>query len=125
MKSDLRTELAKAKGLGSSKSGAHHWWHQRFTAIIMIPLTIWLIFFIKHTAALDLMGFLQILQKPYTVAPLGLLAVTALYHSMLGMKVIIEDYVSSITARNILIISLQSFCLVTIVSLLIALLQVM
>ena len=38
--SNLRTPLARVRGLGSAKSGTGHFWHQRLTAIANIPLTI-------------------------------------------------------------------------------------
>lgn len=34
-----RTPLAKARGLGSAKSGTRHWWMQRVTAVALIPLS--------------------------------------------------------------------------------------
>ena len=41
MSSDLRTPLARARGLGSAKEGVHHWWAQRLTAVALIPLVVW------------------------------------------------------------------------------------
>ncbi len=38
MNSDLRSPLSRARGLGSAKSGVHHWWVQRLTAVALIPL---------------------------------------------------------------------------------------
>ena len=40
----LRTPLAMVKGLGSAKDGSHHWWHQRLTAIALVPLSLWFIY---------------------------------------------------------------------------------
>ena len=35
--SDLRTPLARARGLGTAKYGLHHWWAQRLdTQIISV-----------------------------------------------------------------------------------------
>lgn len=123
MKNDLRTPLVKAKGLGAAKTGSQHWWHQRLTAIIMLPLTIWLVVFIKCNRDKDVDSFLAILQKPYYAIAIGLFAVVAIYHSLLGMRVIIEDYISCSFIRNSLNILLQIFCMVTIISLVVALLQ--
>ena len=36
--SDLRTPLARARGLGSAREGVHHWWAQRLTAIALLVL---------------------------------------------------------------------------------------
>ena len=39
----MQTPLAAARGLGSAKSGLHHWWNQRVTAVAMVPLVIWMV----------------------------------------------------------------------------------
>ena len=36
---DLRTPLARARGIGSGKSGTEHFWRQRVTAIQMRPVS--------------------------------------------------------------------------------------
>jgi len=46
---DYRAPLAKARGLGSAKSGTHHWWMQRVTAVMLIPLSFWLVLFLNLT----------------------------------------------------------------------------
>lgn len=124
MNNNLRTDLAKAKGVGSAKSGSSHWLHQRITAIILAVCSIWLIFFIKCNMSKDLTHFIGTLQKPYNIAPLGILIITSLYHAMLGMRIIIEDYISCIKLRMGLIIFLQIFCIITIVFLVVALFYV-
>ena len=37
---NMRTPLARVRGLGSAKSGTGHFWHQRLTALANVPLTI-------------------------------------------------------------------------------------
>ncbi|MCW8952661.1 MAG: succinate dehydrogenase, hydrophobic membrane anchor protein, partial [Rhodospirillales bacterium] len=32
---NMRTPLARARGLGSAKEGVHHWWAQRATAVAL------------------------------------------------------------------------------------------
>ena len=39
----LRTPLSKIEGLGSAKSGTLHFWHQRMTAVALVPLSIWFV----------------------------------------------------------------------------------
>ncbi len=38
---DHRTALGRARGLGSAKEGVAHWWVQRVTALLLIPLVVW------------------------------------------------------------------------------------
>ena len=123
MHKNFRTELAKAKGLGSAKGGSHHWWHQRLTSVIMTLLFIWLLFFIKSNANQELSTAIANIHKPYNIVPMLLLVCTAFYHGMLGMRVIIEDYISNIAMRSFLVVFTQVFCIVTIISMIVALLS--
>jgi succinate dehydrogenase / fumarate reductase, membrane anchor subunit len=109
--SQLQTPLSKVKGLGSAKDGTSHFWHQRLTALLLIPLVLWLGF---SLAALPgqygtLVGWLQ--QTP--VATLLILSIfTIFYHAQLGIQIVIEDYVSNHATRTICIILNSFVCLV-------------
>ncbi len=117
----LHSDLKKARNLGSAKHGISHWWYQRFSAILLVPLTIWVIFFgIKiHDATIQEIHHL--LKKPYHFLCLALFIIFALYHAMLGMQVIVEDYVSCMKARLFILILLKIFSLITIVATIVAL----
>ncbi|MEP6147601.1 MAG: succinate dehydrogenase, hydrophobic membrane anchor protein, partial [Nisaea sp.] len=39
----MRTPIGRVRGLGSAKSGLHHWWMQRVPAVALIPLTLWFV----------------------------------------------------------------------------------
>ena len=39
---DLRSPLSKVRGLGAAGSGTGHFWSQRWTALLLIPLVLWL-----------------------------------------------------------------------------------
>ena len=39
----LRSSLGLVRGLGSARSGTHHWWMQRLTAVALIPLSLWFV----------------------------------------------------------------------------------
>lgn len=90
-----KSSLGTAQGLGSAKSGSGHWWLQRVTAFLLIPLTYWLIMLIHlsiNTSFIETVSWLS--------APLNTVCVTAwllavLYHAALGIQVVIEDYVST------------------------------
>ena len=40
MSKSLKTPLGRVRGLGSARSGTHHFWLQRLTGAAMVPLTI-------------------------------------------------------------------------------------
>ncbi len=89
----LRSPLGRARGLGSAKDGTHHFWVQRVSAIALVPLTLWFVF---SVARLHGASFEQVqwwVGYPAVAVTLVLFIATALYHSMLGVQVVIEDYV--------------------------------
>ena len=91
----MRTPLAKVRGLGSAKSGVHHWWHQRLTAIAMVPLVLSALYLVLRIAGSDYEQAILLLQNPFNAAILLLLIITGFWHAMLGVQVVIEDYVGS------------------------------
>ncbi|TAL78509.1 MAG: succinate dehydrogenase, hydrophobic membrane anchor protein [Burkholderiaceae bacterium] len=60
----LRTPLKVARRFGSSKSGVHHWWLQRLTAIALTPLSIWLLFFLGALMHVDYQTVLTSIAQP-------------------------------------------------------------
>ena len=89
----LRSPLGQARGLGSAKSGVHHWWMQRLTAVALVPLCIWLVAGLVNVAGADHATASAWLSQPLTAVMMILLLTAMFYHSMLGVQVVIEDYV--------------------------------
>lgn len=89
----LRTPLKVARRFGSSKSGVHHWWLQRLTAIALIPLSIWLLFFMDALVQVDYQTVLASIAQPVHAILLIVLSLCIFWHGALGLQVIIEDYV--------------------------------
>jgi succinate dehydrogenase / fumarate reductase membrane anchor subunit len=117
----LRTPLANVKGLGSAKEGAHHWWMQRLTSIALIPLTLWLAFSIASFGGMTYEQVTAWMQSPWVAVGLALLVVVMLYHTQLGIQVIVEDYVggwlriASIIMLNFTCIALAFLALFSII----------
>ena len=89
----IRTPLARVRGLGAAKDGTHHWWLQRVTAVILIPLTLWFVISLLSVSRADYATFQLWLSNPIRAGLMATLLVTAFYHASLGMQVIYEDYV--------------------------------
>lgn len=90
----LRTPLSEARGLGSAKEGARHWWMQRITAVALVPLAIWVVFAVAMLGGSSYEMVVEWLQSPIVTVLLILFIATIFYHTQLGLQVIIEDYVS-------------------------------
>jgi succinate dehydrogenase / fumarate reductase membrane anchor subunit len=93
----LKSPLAQARGLGSAKSGTHHWWLVRATAIVLIPLTLWFFIEVLRIVALggDYATALEWVKKPYHALPLVIFLGVNFYHSGLAGQEIIVDYIPS------------------------------
>jgi succinate dehydrogenase membrane anchor subunit len=90
---NMRTPLARVRGLGSAKSGTGHFWHQRLTALANVPLTIGFIAILMSLLGRGHAAVVQIIGSPLVAIVMLLFIGSATYHMKLGMQVIIEDYV--------------------------------
>ncbi len=89
----MRSMLGRARGLGAAKSGTHHWWTQRVTAIALIPLSLWFVISIFMLIGAPRAAVAAWAAGPIT-ATLLLATIAALFqHMFLGVQVVIEDYV--------------------------------
>ncbi len=89
----LNSPLSKIEGLGSSKSGTHHFWHQRMTAVALIPLSIWFAASALAYVGADQGAVAAYFAEPINAVPMFLFIVASTYHMSLGLQVIIEDYI--------------------------------
>ncbi|GAB6855311.1 succinate dehydrogenase, hydrophobic membrane anchor protein [Asaia astilbis] len=90
--SDMRTPLARAKGLGGLQDGAEHWTAERVSALLLGPLSIWGVAQILRLAGRDRDAILAWAGRVQNAAPLGLLIALTGRHAQLGLEVIASDY---------------------------------
>lgn len=91
----LQSPLARVRGLGSARQGSHHWWLQRISAIVLIPLCIW---FVVSILQLSSMGYAEVrvwMADPLSSVLLVMMLFALYYHTFLGVQVVIEDYIDS------------------------------
>ena len=91
----MRSPLGRARGLGTAKAGASHWWAQRLTSIALLPLTLWFL-----CAAVRMIGATRDDLVFWMAGPLPIVLMIALviatfHHLQLGLQVVIEDYVNN------------------------------
>ena len=106
----LRSPFAAARGLGSAKSGTHHWWLQRVTAIALIPLTVWFVIgLIMHVGA-PYEEMRAWIGSPITATLMISLLFAMFYHAQLGLQVVIEDYIHAETCKLAMLLAVKGVC---------------
>jgi succinate dehydrogenase / fumarate reductase, membrane anchor subunit len=93
----LRSPLGRALGHGASATGAEHWWQQRVTAVALVLLGLWLVVALLGLELGDRAALVAWIARPWNAALLVVLILTAARHSLLGTRVVVEDYVHGIT----------------------------
>jgi succinate dehydrogenase / fumarate reductase membrane anchor subunit len=92
---DYKTPLAKVRGLGAAHNGTAHWWMQRISSILLIPLSFWLIAYTKQLTAASHEQISAWLTEPLNSLCAIAWLMAVFYHAALGLQVVIEDYVHS------------------------------
>jgi succinate dehydrogenase / fumarate reductase membrane anchor subunit len=109
----IETPLARARGLGAAKEGTEHWWLQRLTAVLLVPLGLWFVsgiwWLVMQGASHD--DLRSWLQGPVTATLMILFAGATFYHLKLGMQVVVEDYVHDKRMKWGMLIVLSLGCL--------------
>jgi succinate dehydrogenase / fumarate reductase membrane anchor subunit len=99
----LRSPLGRVRGHGSAKSGTSHWWHQRLSAVALIPLSAWFVSAILTHMRDSHSNVVAWISSPFvTVMLLGML-IGVFYHAKLGLQVVIEDYVHGEFSKLVLL----------------------
>jgi succinate dehydrogenase / fumarate reductase membrane anchor subunit len=88
-----QTPLARVEGLGAAHVGTHHFWRQRVSAVALIPLSIWFVFAALATVGADRGAVVAFLHQPVNAIAMALFVIALLHHSVLGLQVVVEDYV--------------------------------
>ncbi len=122
--SNLRNPLARVLGQGSAKEGVHHWWVQRLTSVALVPLTVWFVVSLLSLPSLDHATVVAWMGQLWTAVFLILLVLTAAWHSQLGVRVVVEDYVHGSGAKALTLALVTFFHVVVAVAGVLAILKV-
>lgn len=90
---DYKTPLAKVRGLGAAHNGTTHWWMQRISSIMLIPLSFWFVTYAKQLTTANYVQISAWLAEPLNSFFAIAWVITVFYHAALGLQVILEDYV--------------------------------
>ncbi len=104
----MRSGLGRARGLGSAKTGAAHWFAERATGLALVPLTLWFIY-----SVLSLLGAPRaavVAWGGHTVNATLLLALVLImfHHMSMGLQVVMEDYIHSEKRRLVSVLLMKA-----------------
>ncbi len=109
-KASLRTPLSRVRYLGSARSGTKHAWHIRVTSIALLPLTLAFVWIILSLVGKDHAAVVATLGSPLPAIIVLLFLLAGIYHMMLGMQVIIEDYIHGEHSKTWALMLNMFFC---------------
>lgn len=105
---DLRSPLARVRGLGSAKNGSGHWLTLRLTALALAPLGLWFVGgLVRHIAQGDYTAARMWLASPCTAVLMVVLLVVGFHHAANGLQEILEDYVHGKAVRLTSLIAIK------------------
>lgn len=104
----IRTPLARVRGLGSAKEGTDHFWRQRVTAIANLFLILFAVFVVLSLVGASYGDVRTRLSSPFVSVALLMLIVSAVIHMRLGMQTVIEDYIHG-EGLKIVLLMLNTF----------------
>ena len=104
---DRRTPLKIARGLGSSHSGVSHWWTQRLTAAALVLLGVWFVVTVLSLLHADYATARATVARPWNALLLIAFVVTMFWHAVLGLQVVIEDYVHTRWKEVVLLVTIK------------------
>jgi succinate dehydrogenase / fumarate reductase membrane anchor subunit len=122
--SHLDTPLHRVQGLGSSHSGVTHFWRQRVTAAALIPLSIWFGYSVLRLVGGSMIDTLSFFQHPLNAVLMAVFMVIALYHMVLGLQVVVDDYVPAPGGKIALMLLFRAAALAIGATCIIALLRI-
>ena len=105
------TDIGRVRGLGASKSGAHHWWLQRVTAVGNLILVTWFIVSLVRLPGLDYTAVVTWLRQPVAAVPMLLLIVSVFWHFRIGLQVFLEDYLHEEGTKLFALLALSFYTL--------------
>lgn len=79
--------------VGAVSGATGHFWAQRLTAVALVPLSLWFVFQVVTLAGASHAQAAAWLVVPLNAVLMLLLLGALIWHSMLGLQVVVEDYV--------------------------------
>lgn len=95
--------FAKIADCLSIHNATGHFWYQRVTAVALIPLSVWLLVLLNKALTAPYADTVVWLTSPINAAAIIAWTAAVIFHAALGVQVVIEDYVSTLSTRQLAI----------------------
>lgn len=97
------SSLARVSENHPRETGYGHWRWQRISAVITLLLMVYFTYLMISIGPLDYAGASNFVATPHQGIALSLLVAVGLFHAVLGVQMIIEDYVPFASGRATLV----------------------
>ncbi|MGR8933654.1 MAG: succinate dehydrogenase, hydrophobic membrane anchor protein [Gammaproteobacteria bacterium] len=94
---------AKCLQSAAAKEGVFHWLMQRISALVLIPLPFWMIFFLRHLLHSSYERIAAWMVAPLNAVFLVFLMAAAAYHAFLGIQSVLDDYIHHEGIKSVLL----------------------
>jgi succinate dehydrogenase / fumarate reductase membrane anchor subunit len=113
---DLRHPLKRARGLGSAQYGVGHWWTQRTTATGLVVLGLWFVVLVLGLLHSDYATVRAAVAKPWNAVLLIAFLITTFWHTVLGLQVVVEDYVHTRWKEILLLVVIKFIAVLSVLA---------
>jgi succinate dehydrogenase / fumarate reductase membrane anchor subunit len=96
----LRTPLGRVLNHGAG-GDVSHWLAERVTALALAPLSIWLLIALLSLPAGDYAAAVSWIGAGWNPVWLSLTVLLAVWHSWLGVQMVVEDYVHGLLTKTL------------------------
>ncbi len=120
----IQTPLGRVRGHGSAKSGTQHFWYQRLTAMALVPLTLWFVWSVVRYTGAPYDQVIAFLSDPLSAVAMSMFILVGLLHMLLGVKVVIEDYIHRESTKIALLVLVHFAVLAVAVTCVVAVLRI-
>ena len=105
--------LTPIRILISSSEPVRHWWAQRLTAVALIPLSLWFIYSLTTMLTANYDTVVLWLSNLKNSLLMLFFILILYYHALLGLQVVIEDYIhaESLKISSLVIVKSASLLL--------------
>lgn len=89
----FKTPMGRVRGHGAARTGTQTFWHQRLTALALVPLTLFFVAAMITVTGKSYAEAVAYVGSPLVAVLLLAFLVIGFYHMKLGLIHVVEDYV--------------------------------